>query len=102
MTVFCARRSTDGREGVVPVPLGRDRWVIAVRYVRACFLPERTLPTARKHKTPGGVSGVLAFLFKQIHESIEAFWSPSGNHHLSICDGDFRIKLSQNQFLPGQ
>jgi len=27
--------TTDGRAAVVPVPPGQDRWLIAVRYVRA-------------------------------------------------------------------
>jgi hypothetical protein len=29
--------TTDGRAAVVPVPAGQDRWLIAVRYVRAYF-----------------------------------------------------------------
>jgi hypothetical protein len=32
--------TTDGREAVLPVPPGQDRWLIAVRYVRAYFLGE--------------------------------------------------------------
>jgi hypothetical protein len=41
-------------------------------------------------------------LFEQVHESIEAFWRSSGNDYLTICDSGFRLKLSENQLLPGQ
>jgi hypothetical protein len=39
--------TTDGRHAVVPVPPGKDRWLIAVRYVRAYFLGEVYLADLR-------------------------------------------------------
>lgn len=39
--------TTDGRAAVVPVPPGQDRWLIAVRYVRAYYLGEVYLDDVR-------------------------------------------------------
>jgi len=36
-TTYYTLHTTDGRQAVVPVPPGQDRWLIAVRYVREYF-----------------------------------------------------------------
>jgi len=37
MTAYFTLTTTDGRQAVIPVPAGCDRWLLAVRYVREYF-----------------------------------------------------------------
>ena len=40
MAAYYTLATTDGHAAVVPVPAGQDRWLIAIRYVRAYLLGE--------------------------------------------------------------
>jgi hypothetical protein len=57
--------TTDGRAAVVPVPPGQDRWLIAVRYVRAYYLGEVYLADLR----PATSQEVAAFQAEHPHAS---------------------------------
>jgi hypothetical protein len=59
--------TTDGRAAVVPVPAGQDRWLIAVRYVRAYFLGEVYLDDLR----PATSQEIAAFQAEHPHARLE-------------------------------
>jgi len=59
--------TTDGRAAVVPVPPGQDRWLIAVRYVRAYFLGEVYLADLR----PATSQEVAAFQAEHPYARLE-------------------------------
>jgi hypothetical protein len=37
MTAYYTLHTTDGRQVVIPVPPGEDRWLLAVKYMNAYF-----------------------------------------------------------------
>jgi hypothetical protein len=59
--------TTDGRAAVVPVPPGQDRWLIAVRYVRAYYLGEVYLADLR----PATPREIAAFQAEHPHARLE-------------------------------
>ena len=65
MTAYFTLTTTDRRVAVVPVPSGQDRWLIAVRYVRAYYLGEVYLDDLR----PATPQEVAAFQAEHTHAS---------------------------------
>lgn len=64
MTAHFLLTATDGRTAVLPVPAGQDRWVMAVRYVRAYFLGDVYVADLR----PATAQKIAAFQAEHLHE----------------------------------
>jgi hypothetical protein len=65
VTAYFTLTTTDGRAAVVPVPPSQDRWLIAVRYVRAYFRGEVYLDDLR----PATAQEVATFQAEHPHAS---------------------------------
>lgn len=67
LTAYFTLTTTDGSEAVIPVPPGRDRWLIAVRCVRACFRSDVYLADLR----PATAQEIAAFQAEYPHACFE-------------------------------
>ncbi len=67
MTAYFTLTTTDGSEKVIPVPPGQDRWLIAVRCVRACFRCDVCLADLR----PATAQEIAAFQAEYPHACFE-------------------------------
>ena len=65
MTAYFTLTTTGGHQAVVPVRPGQDRWLIAVRYVRACFLGDVYLADLK----PATPQEIAAFQAEHPHAS---------------------------------